>query len=268
MDKKDYSDLRDFIYSKSGISLSDNKESLVSARIGKRLRTLGLNTPREYIDILKTETDESELVQFLDVISTNVTFFYREAAHFKLLSEQMKEWYNNGQRKFRIWCAAASSGEEPYTLAMTCLNAVNNDSNVDIKILGTDISTRILKTASEGVYSEIAMKDVPKANLTKYFVKQNINGGIFYKASPKIRNLISFKRLNLSVTPFPLKGPIDVVFCRNVMIYFDNPIKTKLVSEVHRMLIPEGSFMVGHSESLTGITTGFKTIQPAAYQKK
>ena len=268
MEKKDYSDLRDFIYSKSGISLSENKESLVSARIGKRLRTLGLNTPREYINILKNETDEAELIQFLDVISTNVTFFYREAAHFKLLSEIIKKWYNGGQKQFKIWCAASSSGEEPYTLAMTCLNAVNNDSKVDIKILGTDISTRILKTASEGIYPELAMKDVPKANLNKYFLKQNIDGAIFYKAAPKIRDIITFKRLNLSVTPYPLKGPIDIVFCRNVMIYFDNPIKTKLVAEVHRILRPEGYLMVGHSESLTGITTGFKVIQPAAYQKK
>ncbi len=268
MDKKIFDELRKIIHSKCGIALSDNKISLVSSRINKRLRVLGLSEYKEYVEYLKNEVDGEEMVQFLDVVSTNVTYFFREAAHFDLLVDIIKKDYNAGQRKFRLWCAASSSGEEPYTMTMMILDALSNPRDLDLKILATDISTKVLNIANKGEYSEHAVRDIPKKLLNTYFTKIKIPDGIKYKVTPQLRNVITFKRLNLSVHPFPMKGPMDLIFCRNVMIYFDKPVRKELVEDFYRLLKKSGHLMLGHSESLTGLGVNFKSIKPAAYIKQ
>ncbi len=267
MEKDVFDELRAIVYAKSGISLSENKTALVSSRLNKRLRLLGLDSYGDYLDYLKNDSEGGELVQFLDVISTNTTSFYREPVHFEILSELLEKWASEGQRRFRIWCAASSSGEEPYTIAMTAREALKAPG-CDVKILATDISTRILAQAMEGVYDAEKAASIPEHLLRRYFSKaKDADGDACWTANDSLREMISFRRLNLSTPPFPMKGPMDVVFCRNVMIYFDNPVRQRLIDEIARLLKPGGYLMVGHSESLTGIRSNLKTVRPAVYVK-
>jgi chemotaxis protein methyltransferase CheR len=267
MEPSIFNKFQHLIYEKSGISLGENKEALVSARVGKRLRELKLPDFKSYLAYLKEDDSGEEIVNLLDVISTNVTSFYREANHFDLMDELVKKWLSEGQRKFRFWCAASSSGEEPYTIAMTFLEAAGGTAT-DTRMLATDISTRILSRAQEGRYPEEKTAGIPASYLDKYFQRENENNRKIYTAKESIKSLITFKRLNLSVTPFPMSGPMDIVFCRNVMIYFDNAVRKKLLMEIERLLKPGGYLFVGHSESLTGQLCGLKNIRPAVYVKE
>ncbi len=268
MDKEVFDQFRAIVYSKSGISLNDSKSALVSSRINKRIRALGLGSSRDYLEYLISKDVEDEIGNFLDVISTNTTDFFREPAHFDFFVNAMGKWIEKKQRRFRIWCAASSSGEEPYTIAMTYLEHFGH-IDADFKILATDISIKVLNTAREGIYSEEKMKKVPKALLDKYFVflPEKGKGRARYQAKKELRDLILFKWINLSDPPFPMKGPVDIVFCRNVMIYFDNVVREKLVSNIHKLLRNDGYLMVGHSESLACFNSEFDRVQPAIYLK-
>jgi len=264
---KTFNKLREIIYEESGITLGENKMALACARVNKRVRALSLESYEDYLDYLLSNRSEGEMIQLLDVISTNTTHFFREAAHFEFFAETLKKWHNQGQKKFRVWCAASSSGEEPYTLAMTMQEVLGHDPQVDMKILATDISTKILKMAHVAKYDAGKVNGIPKSLLNKYFSKTKDGDVVTYQAVPLLRNMISYKRLNLSTPPFPMKGPMDFVFCRNVMIYFDNLVRTRLVADAHRLLKKDGHLIIGHSESLTGVSTSYKTVQPAVFLK-
>lgn len=267
MDPRVFRRIADIVYDRAGIFLKDGKEALVSARLGKRIRALGLSTHREYLDILDADTSGEELVQLLDVISTNVTSFFREQQHFEFLTGVMEKWLKAGQRRFRFWSSACSSGEEPYTLAMTLLEATRGYDRIDMKILGTDISTRILQRSIAGQYLAEKMKGVPLGLRDTYFDREGVNGDTLYRAKQQLKRMTVFKRLNLSTPPFPMQGPMDAVFCRNVMIYFDNPVRKRLLDEIFRLLKPGGYLFVGHAESLTGMVSSFKGVQPSVYVK-
>ena len=254
------------IYEKSGITLNDNKEALVSSRIAKRMRTLGLSGHRDYLRYVLDDTTGEEIVHMLDVISTNVTHFFREAEHFDYVKEKMALWLKAGERKFTFWSAGCSSGEEPYTMAMV-LRDVTSGYRLDLRILATDLSTRILATSKAGKYDAKKAESIPGQYRDRYFEKEGYGAGAVYSAKEILRSLITFKRLNLSVVPFPMKGPMDFIFCRNVMIYFDNRVRMNLLNEFHRLLKPGGYLCVGHAESLTGMLGGFKAIRPAVYVK-
>jgi chemotaxis protein methyltransferase CheR len=257
---------REIIYNSAGISLSDKKEALVSARVSKRMRTLGIEEPEDYLKKVVEDASGEEIIQLLDAISTNVTHFFRESEHFDFLSGKITEWYGAGQRKFRFWSAGCSTGEEPYTLAMTILETMpRNDS--DIRILATDISTRVLKKSSEGIYEKRKVDQIPPLMLERYFDHSGFGEKVQYQVHQNMRNLITFKRLNLSKIPFPMQGPMDAIFCRNVMIYFDNDIRKNLLEEYYRLLRPGGILFVGHAESLTGMLSGFKSLKPSIYMK-
>jgi len=263
-----FNKLREIVYQESGITLGENKMALVCARINKRIRALSLSSYEDYLKYLLSEDPEGEIIQLLDVISTNTTHFFREAVHFEFFGEQLRQWHHAGQTKFRVWCAASSSGEEPYTLAMTMQEVLGHDSRVDMKILATDISTKILKMASAGVYDEEKVKGIPNSMLKKYFSAEKSEDEKIYRVKPIIRDMISFKRLNLSTPPFPMKGPLDFVFCRNVMIYFDSLVRSRLVGGARKILRPDGFLIIGHSESLNGISDGYKPVRPSIYLKK
>jgi len=266
MDAKTFGKFRDLIYQKSGITLGPGKESLVSARVAKRLRALKMNDYREYLNMLSREDSDDEIIHLIDVISTNVTHFFREPDHFDLLVQLMQQWYDQGQRRFRIWSAACSSGEEPYSIAMTV--AEHFDVNVcDIKILATDISTRVLDASAKGIYEQHKIENIPAPLRQTYFQRAGSNGSTTYVASDTLKRLILFRRLNLSQPPFPMRGPLDVVFCRNVMIYFDNQVRAQLLREIHKLLRPGGYLIVGHTESLTGVVNEFKGIKPSLFVK-
>ncbi len=256
----------DLVYAKAGIHLGPQKEALVAARIGKRMRLLGLRRYQDYYHLVETDTTGAELVEMLNAISTNVTYFFREDRHFELLTGWMRAWHAQGQQSFRIWSAAASTGEEPYTIAMTVRTALPHVS--DIKILCTDISTRALGVARAGLYSADRLQKVPKNLARRFFRKaRDEQNKECYSVEDELRRLTTFARLNLAHPPYPMKGPFDVVFCRNVMIYFDNTVRRALLGEIWRLLKPGGYLLVGHAESLSGMLSNFKSVQPSVYIK-
>jgi chemotaxis protein methyltransferase CheR len=266
IDAASFAAIRDLVYGRSGIVLGQGKEALVGSRIGKRMRKLGFSRFPEYLDWVRGGGGEEEMVQLLDAISTNVTSFFREPVHFDFLRARMEEWLRAGRRRFRIWCAASSTGEEPYTLAMT-VRECHPDPECDIRILATDISTRVLAAAREGVYPDARMETVPPGLAPRHFEKIRGEDGAYWSARPELRDLVRFARLNLATPPFPMQGPMDVIFCRNVMIYFDNAVRGRLLAEFHRLLRPGGYLLVGHSESLAGLTDGFRCLRPSIYAR-
>lgn len=260
--------LRDIVYEQSGINIKEGKMSMVSARINKRLRELQMADEAAYLAHLEKSADE--LVELLNVISTNVTHFYREAAHFDFLKKVMSDWAKEGQARFRLWCAAASTGEEPYTIAITLTETFTGTSRrPDMRLLASDISTRVLDQCQKGVYRSDQMTNVPERIKSRYFKKKNISDSDYeyYEVREDLKKMILFKRINLNTPPFPMKGPLDVVFCRNVMIYFDKQTKARLLKDVYRLLKPGGYLFVSHTESLAGIQHEFHHAAPSVYQK-
>jgi chemotaxis protein methyltransferase CheR len=266
MDKKTFNSFVALIYEKSGITLNSNKEALVSSRVAKRMRQLWFNDHKDYLRYVLEDKNGDEIIHLLDVISTNVTHFFREDAHFAFVTETMSKWLQNRQQRFTFWSAGCSSGEEPYTLAMV-LREATRQCRAEMRILATDISTRILERSKAGSYDAKKMEKVPARLLDRYFHKVGYGASAVFTARDAIRSLITFKRLNLSEVPFPMKGPMDMIFCRNVMMYFDNRIRVNLLNEFHRLLKPGGFLLVGHAESLTGMLGGFKAIKPSVYVK-
>lgn len=267
MDAATFNKFRQLIYDESGITLSSSKESLVSARIAKRMRTLELAEHSDYLRYVVEDRSGEEIVNLIDAISTNVTSFFREPEHFDLVEQHVAKWLRAGQTRFRFWSAASSSGEEPYSLAISIQEAVAG-ARVDVKVLATDISTRVLQKCATGSYIADKVETVPATLRDRYFNVHREDGEKRYEVKPSLRQMVVFQRLNLSQPPFPMHGPFDMVFCRNVMIYFDNAVRGRLLAEIHRLLKPGGYLMVGHAESLTGMLSPFKPIQPSVYLKE
>ncbi len=268
MNKTTFNKFRKIVYDECGISLRDNKEALVQARVAKRMRALGIDDYRAYLEFLESDKTGTELIQFLDAISTNVTSYFREPDHFQFVDKTFSQWLAEGQRRFRFWSAACSSGEEPYSLAITLQETLNGKAYVDAKILATDISTRVLDACREARYAKDKLKTVPATLKERYFERDiDEEKNVFYTAKSALKNLIVFKRLNLSTPPFPMRGPMDIIFCRNVMIYFDNDVRAKLLADMYRLLKPGGYLLVGHAESLTGMVSDFRVVRPSIYVK-
>jgi chemotaxis protein methyltransferase CheR len=222
-----------------------------------------LTSAREYLSYLESDGSGVEMTQLLDAMSTNVTYFFREPEHFELIAQLHRRWLAAGQRRFRYWSAAASSGEEPYTLAM-CLSGQGGPA-ADVRILATDISTAVLEKALVGVYPAAAVADIPKPLLEEHFRREP--GGDGYVVAEALRKLVLFRHLNLTHLPFRLHGPLDVILCRNVMIYFDEVLRGRLVREFARLLKPGGCLIISHSESLAGIDSDLEMVRPSLYMK-
>lgn len=265
LDRATFERIRDIVYARSGIVLKDDKATLVAGRLGRRLRELGIATPREYLGYLEADQSGNELTHLLDAMSTNVTCFFREPDHFEFVSQLHARWAAAGQRRFRYWCAAASSGEEPYTLGMT-LHALAGTGH-DLRILATDISTAILERAMSGVYSDRAASEIPPPLLARYFKREVLPVETRYVVGDELRQMIIFRHLNLTHLPFKLSGPLDLIMCRNVMIYFDHELRSRLVKEFTRLLKPGGCLIISHSESLVGTNCELKMLRPSLYIK-
>jgi len=259
--------IREIVYQRSGISLGDNKQALVRARIAKRMRQLDLHRYEDYLEYVIHDGDGEEIQNMLDAISTNVTSFYREPAHFDFMRQILGDWIAGGARGFRFWSAASSSGEEPYTIAIEALETIGS-ARINIKILATDISSRVLRISAHGEYSEDRVGPIPKVLRSKYFTRRTEKGRIIYSVNDNLRERVTFRQFNLSSAPYPLKNPMDIIFCRNVMIYFDRKVRTGMIKEFYRLLKPGGYLLVGHAESITGIVKGFKCIKPSIYLKE
>jgi chemotaxis protein methyltransferase CheR len=268
LDEKTFQRFCELIYEKAGIKLGEGKQSLVDARLGKRMRKLGIKCFRDYLRLVEEDDSGDELVELLDAISTNTTHFFRESSHFERLRHLLQKWEAEGQKRFRIWCAASSTGEEPYTIAMTVREALRDAS--DVRILATDISTKVLRLASQGVYTRQQVSSIPSDLVSKYFHRQQAHhlDEPHFAAGDDLRRLLTFARLNLATPPYPMKGPFDVIMCRNVMIYFDNTVRAGLLTECERLLRPGGYLIVGHAESLSGMLSGLQRIEPSVYTKR
>ena len=263
---EEFQRFRTLIYDESGISLSDQKQTLLASRLSKRLRDLGLTTYSEYYTKVTKDPTSEEFTRMLDLISTNKTDFFREPKHFDFLRERIIPELASVKR-MRIWSSACSSGEEPYTIAMTIFDHVTNPAQWDYKILASDLSTRVLAKAVSGLYDEDRFRGVPLEIIKRHFLRGRGEQTGLFKVKPHLASAITFRRLNLMDDRFPIKSPLDLIFCRNVMIYFDRPTQEKLVNKFHHYLRPGGYLFIGHSESLQWLTHSFKSIAPTIYQK-
>jgi chemotaxis protein methyltransferase CheR len=252
------------IYHLCGINLKDGKQALVRARLMKRLRALKLHNFEEYMKYLDSDQGPGEIGYLIDVMTTNKTNFFREPEHFRFLSEQILPKLNS--RKLRFWTAACSSGEEPYSLAIILREFLPDIDSRDVRILATDISTKMLDKAKNALYGEEVIREVPPAFAQKYFTKLRQEKNALYRINDSIRSLVRLAWLNL-MDPWPMKGPFTVIFCRNVMIYFDRPTQQKLINRLWELLEPGGYLFVGHSEGLSAISHKFRYVRPAVYKK-
>jgi chemotaxis protein methyltransferase CheR len=262
----EYQRLCTLIYTESGIALGKQKTSLLVSRLSTRLRDLGLATFTEYHDTVIRDRTREEFTRMLDLISTNKTDFFREPKHFDFLQERILPELE-GTKRIRIWSSACSTGEEPYTIAMTLFEGVRNPEQWEFQILASDLSTRVLAKAASGVYDSDRFRDVPPDVLKRHFLRGRGNSVGQFKAKPHLTGAIRFRRLNLMDDQFPIKSPLDLIFCRNVMIYFDRPTQETLVNKFHRYLRPGGYLFIGHSESLQWVKHPFKSLAPTIYQK-
>lgn len=248
----------------AGISLADHKRDMVYSRLARRVRALGLSSIREYCDLLESARQDEEIGHFVNAITTNLTSFYREAHHFIHLKEQLSK-VRKGQR-IRLWSAGCSAGMEPYTMALTAIEALDNLQQYDIRILATDIDTNILDRAARGMYPQQDMEKVPRELLMKFFARREEGKEVFYEAGEELKRIIAFKPLNL-MGEWPMKGPFDAIFCRNVMIYFDKPTQDTLLTRFGRLLKPQAHLYLGHSESVRGLEATFRLLNNTIYQK-
>jgi chemotaxis protein methyltransferase CheR len=259
----------DLVYRECGINLHSGKKSLLQARLNKRLRATGIKNYDTYYDFLISKEDPREIVSFLDCISTNLTYFFREQQHFdffnKILSDLIPAGSRHQDKRIRIWSAGCSTGEEPYSIAMCIASHISDVNSCDLKILATDISTRVLAVAKQGIYGDDKLKSLNSHLINKYFKKVNGTSGK-YEVNPLLKKIITFSRLNLK-EQYPFKGPFDIVFCRNVMIYFDKQTQEHLVNRIASYLAPGGYLFVGHSESLMGLNHELSYVKPAVYRK-
>lgn len=263
MSPQQFRHLCDRVYSLCGINLKTGKEELVHSRLQKRLSALNLSSFEQYFKFLDDDRQGLEVVWMIDALTTNKTSFFREIQHFVFLREQVLP-HIRGNR-LRIWSAACSTGEEPYSIAILLAESLANFKQWDTKILATDISTKVLAKAKEAVYETEILEPIPQDWRKKWFHKEDATGRT-WRLDPQLRSMVSLARLNF-MDRFPMKGPFDVIFCRNAMIYFDKPTQEKLVQRFYDLIAPGGFLFVGHSESLTGAKHSFNYIQPAIYQK-
>ena len=265
----DFRRVQQLIKTRAGIDLGANKQSLVYGRLARRLRTLGIRTFADYLALVDDEASD-EAGRFVNAITTNVTEFFRENHHFEFLARTVLPtlWTRQGPgaQRVRLWSAGCSTGEEPYSLAMTVRENMPPSGTWDIKILASDLDTDVLAHAREGIYPAERIEKISPARLAKFFRRGGAGGA--YQASPDLRALITFNQLNL-MEPWPMKGPFDVILCRNVVIYFDDATKQELVQRYRSMLSAGGYLLLGHSESLvgSGAGLGFASCGKTIYRK-
>lgn len=268
---KDFIMISDLVYKHCGINLHDGKKELVRARLSKYLRSGKFRNFSDYIKHVLEDRTGEEFSKFIDVISTNLTSFFREVQHFeflkdRLIPEILQRKQKNRDFRIRAWSAGCSSGEEPYSIAITLLDSVKDQGRWDIKVLATDISTRMLRSAKTGIYDSKRIEPVSPQQKNRYLMMHKEKGQKLFEVVPELRNTIFFNYLNL-MQDWPVKGPLDFIFCRNVMIYFDKKTQQKLVNRFYDILGPGGMLFTGHSESLTGIQHKFNYVQPTIYSK-
>jgi chemotaxis protein methyltransferase CheR len=266
----EFHSIRDLVYNRFGITLSDQKKSLVVGRLQKKLKEHECRTFKQYYDMLVADKTDSLISELANQITTNHTFFFREPDHFDFFKSDILPWMvkTHQEKKdndLRIWCAAASSGEEPYTLVITLLEYFGMDyKKWNCGLLATDVSEKALAGAIEGIYVPARMQGVPPAILHKYFKK----AGDGYAVIDQLKKEVTYRRFNLMNKTLPFKKKFDCIWCRNVMIYFDTPTKHELVNRMYDKTVDGGYLLIGHAETLDRSQTKWKYVKPAVYRKE
>lgn len=266
---REFALIRELVQRHAGISLSDQKRELVQARLGKILQEEGLASFQDYYRRVIHDRSGAELIRLLDAISTNQTAFWREPAHFEfLLRELLPAWRREGRTKegLRFWSAGCSTGEEPYTLAMVLWEALPEAEARKCTVLAADLNTQVLATAQRGIYALSRLTPLPPEWRRRYFLKGVGRWEGYVQVKPRLREMVRFFRHNLT-DPLPFTGGVDVIFCRNVMIYFDKETQAEVIRKFYEGLTPGGYLFIGHSESLCNLSHRFAYIRPTIYRK-
>lgn len=267
----EFNEIRDIIYTRFGISLGDHKKSLVIGRLRKLALQKGFSSFAELVSFIKSDVSGVSLQEMIDRMSTNHTFFFREQQHFQFLTsvvlpETTERLKKSRSHDLRIWCAAASTGEEPYSIMMTMMDFFGSDYPAwQAGLLATDISSRVIEKATKGIYTTDQIQNIPERQRKKYLHQLDEENWAF---NPEVRKEVTFRRFNLMNEVFPFKKPFHLIFCRNVMIYFDLPTRHELIKKLYRVMAPGGYLFIGHSESIRTPDCPFEYIQPAVFKKK
>jgi chemotaxis protein methyltransferase CheR len=267
---KDFGRLSRFIYDTCGIKMPEVKATMLEARLQKRLRALDMHSFTDYCEFLfSREGLEQELVPMLDVVTTNKTDFFREPDHFDYLTQTvLPDWVRRHPgARLSIWSAGCSSGEEPYTLAMVLTEFALRHPGFDFQILATDISTRVLEKAKAAIYAETQVEPVPLELKKKYLLRSKDRASGMVRIVPELREKVRFRRLNFMDEDFGMREQLDVIFCRNVIIYFDRPTQEKLLQRFHRQMKPGAFIFMGHSETLSGLDVPLVSVYPTVYRR-
>ena len=263
--ERDFERVSKLIYDHAGISLSDSKQELVYSRLSRRLRATGINTFDEYLAYLDSDTSGNEWEAFTNSLTTNLTSFFREGHHFPILAEHLLKMKGKHSGPITIWCSASSTGEEPYSIAMTAVDAFNS-FKPPVTILATDLDTRVLETAKAGVYAEERVAKLDPALVKRFFLRGTGSQAGYVRVRQELRDMITFRQLNLLDNNWPIRPPLDVIFCRNVMIYFDKPTQFAILKKFVPLLGNDGLLFAGHSESFYHAEELFKLRSKTVYE--
>lgn len=259
---QDFERIRKLIYERAGISLSPIKRDMVYSRVARRLRATGLRTFTAYLGLLE-QGDPVEMEAFTNSLTTNLTSFFREEHHFPMLKEHLRARMKKGA--MTIWCSASSTGEEPYSIAMTVAELYGGIPN-NVRILASDLDTNVLDKARQGVYPMDRVAKIPEDMLRKYFLRGSGDQAGFARVRPELQAMLSFRQINLLDASWPMRGPFDVIFCRNVMIYFDKPTQHHILEKFVPLLTVDGLLFAGHSESFHHAADLFKLRTKTVYE--
>ncbi|GAB2869967.1 chemotaxis protein methyltransferase [Paraburkholderia jirisanensis] len=258
----DFNRIRELIYRRAGISLSDHKRDMAYSRLARRLRALGLDSFRVYLDQLEADDDPAEWEAFTNSLTTNLTAFFREAHHFPILAEFVAK----RPQPVSVWCSAASTGEEPYSIAMTLVEALGDSAARQATVLATDIDTQVLAKCDAGVYQYEQVRHLSAERLKRFFLRGTGGHAGLVKVRPELRAMIRFEQLNLTDRDYGLRSQFDAIFCRNVMIYFDKPTQSQVLARFEPLVKPRGLLFAGHSENFTYVTQAFRLRGQTVYE--
>jgi len=270
---EEFGRLRDLVRRHTGIALSEHKRSLVASRLGKRLRALGFPSFHAYCGHLAAEAGRPELEHFINAITTNKTDFFREPAHFEFLQSQvlpaLRAQAARGQeRRVRIWSAACSTGEEPYTIAITLREGLEPLAAWDVRILASDIDTQVLRQAAAGIYPVERVAGIRPFLVQRHFLRGTGSREGFVRVREEVRRLVTFRRINLLEEPWPIRTRFRCIFCRNVLIYFDQATQRRLIGRLADHLAAGGYLFLGHSELLHGLSDDFDYVRTTIYRRR
>ncbi|MCW5298303.1 CheR family methyltransferase [Herbaspirillum lusitanum] len=258
---RDFDRVRDLIYKRAGIALAESKQEMVYSRLARRLRATGIASFVQYLDLLERGGDTDEWEAFTNALTTNLTSFFRESHHFPILADFVKTL----KEPATVWCSAASTGEEPYTIAMTLCEAYGT-LTPPAQIIATDIDTNVLATGANGVYPIERIDKLSPERIKKFFLRGKGNQEGYVRVRPELRKLVTFKQLNLLGDSWPVTGQFDVIFCRNVMIYFDKPTQSKILSRFVPLMKPHALLFAGHSENFLYVSDALKLKGKTVYE--